>query len=124
MVATSSSTAIRRRDTAARPSASAMAMAVSMIRSRVAVPAPLRTLRGRAGADDGAGRPDGGPATTEPTPDRVRMAPRDRSSASTLVAVAIAIPHWRVIWRVDGARSPGFRSPWRMRSSIWLAIAR
>ena len=108
MVATPSSAAILRIDTSAMPSVSAMPIAVATIRSRVS-----STPSRRAGHPGAGRRPAAGDDGADAGPDRVR--PSCRRTARALVAVAIATPHWRVICRADGTRSPGASSPASMR---------
>lgn len=112
-----SSTAIRRIDSAADPSASAIAIAVRTTSSRVT------STRGRAPRTaTSAGMAGDPPATTVPTPCRAWTSPSCRNVVSTFVAVAIATPHSRVISRVDGTRFPGRSAPEAIRRRIASTI--
>jgi len=57
-----------------------------------------------------------------PAPGLVATTPWSRNAAITLVAVAIATPHSRVICRVDGILSPGRSLPLAIRSRISATI--
>ncbi|MDQ0994270.1 hypothetical protein QFZ74_005498 [Streptomyces sp. V3I7] len=107
MVATPSSAATRRIETAASPSVSATVTAASTIRSSVRAACPdgerlPRTARPPAAARD---------STIVPIPGTARTTPSRRSSVSTLVAVAIATPHRLVISRVGGVSGVSGASP-------------
>lgn len=135
MVATPSSAAIRRIDRPVRPSASATATAARTTRSRLSSASASRrradVAAGRAGlagsgvpASGLAGSAIPGSATTVPVPGTGRASPARCSAASTFVAVAMATPHSRVIWRADGSRSPGRSRPDAIRDPISSAIRR
>ena len=122
---TPSSAASRRMDTASSPSASAIAMAVrrTCFRFSACLGAPARRGLG------GVVRPTGcfwpvRVLTTVPAPTFVSTSPSSRRAAITLVAVATATPHRWAICRMDGIRSPGRRSPVRIRARISATIRR
>ncbi len=136
IVATPRSTATRRIETAASPSASATAIAASTIafggerpvgaRGRIGRQPGRRGSRARRRRRGDRGRRAGWRPRRRhvPTPGTARTRPWWRSSVSALVAVAIATPHSRVISRVEGTRSPGASSPASIRSRSAAATSR
>src|SRR5664280_2482735 len=108
MVAVPSSAATRRMDNAASPSASATSIAVATTRDRLSAcsdtaggpecgdgdgdsDGSIGTGDGSIGAGSPPGRPD---PTTVPMPGTACTRPWRRSAVSTLVAVAMATPHF------------------------------